>query len=129
MFNLTINGKITEVKCGIRFLKELNKRYTYEVEGISLAFGIQSIGMAMELASPDVLIDLIECGTRHIRNGYKPTTEDIEAFLDEQEEYDTLFHIFDEELRTSMATKKSYIESVGEKAKPTKSTTKKSTKK
>lgn len=96
MFELTINGKTTEVKCGIRFLKELNKRYTYEVEGISLAFGIQSIGMLMELRSPDVLIDLIECGTRHIRNGFKPTTEEIEAFLDEQEEYDSLFDLFDE---------------------------------
>lgn len=128
MFELTINGKVTEVKCGIRFLKELNKRYTYEVEGISLAFGIQSIGMLMELRSPDVLIDLIECGTRHIRNGFKPTTEEIEAFLDEQEEYDSLFDLFDEELRTSMATKKSYLEVAGPKAKA-KSTTKKNTKK
>lgn len=130
MFKLEINGKTTEVKCGVRFLRELNKRYTYEVNGINLAFGIQGIAMSMEIQTPDVLLDLIECGTRHIRNGYKPTTEEIEDFLDDMEDYDTLFKLFDNELRESMATKKSYSEMMGQiPEEPTKPTTKKNTKK
>lgn len=130
MFKLSINGKETEVKCGIRFLKELNNRFKYNVQGMDLGFGIQSIAMSIEMQSPDVLLDLIECGTRHIRNGYKPTTEEIEEFLDGMDDYSTLFEMFDNELRSSMATKKSYTEIMGEvvepkKSKPTKNNSKK----
>lgn len=130
MFKLSINGKETEVKCGIRFLKELNNRFKYNVQGMDLGFGIQSIAMSIEMQSPDVLLDLIECGTRHIRNGYKPTTEEIEEFLDGMEDYSTLFEMFDNELRSSMATKKSYTEIMGEVMEPEKSkATKKNSKK
>lgn len=130
MFKLSINGKETEVKCGIRFLKELNNRFKYNVQGMDLGFGIQSIAMSIEMQSPDVLLDLIECGTRHIRNGYKPTTEEIEEFLDGMDDYSTLFEMFDNELRSSMATKKSYTEIMGEVMEPEKSkATKKNSKK
>lgn len=121
MFKLSINGKETEVKCGIRFLKELNNRFKYNVQGMDLGFGIQSIAMSIEMQSPDVLLDLIECGTRHIRNGYKPTTEEIEEFLDGMDDYSALFEMFDNELRSSMATKKSYTEIMGEVVEPKKS--------
>lgn len=130
MFKLSISGKETEVKCGIRFLKELNNRFKYNVQGMDLGFGIQSIAMSIEMQSPDVLLDLIECGTRHIRNGYKPTTEEIEEFLDGMDDYSTLFEMFDNELRSSMATKKSYTEIMGEVMEPEKSkATKKNSKK
>lgn len=110
MFNLEINGKTTEIKCGVRFLKEINKRYTFEVEGISLGFGVSKVAMEMEFGNIDVLIDLIESSTRHIRNGYKPTTEDIENFLDEQEDYEWLLELFTKELSESLQTKKSFNE-------------------
>lgn len=133
MILLEINGKAVEVNTGMRFLKELNKKFTYEVSGISIGFGLRRALIDIEMGDPTILIDLIEAGTRNSKN-YKPTTEAIEDFLDNYEgDYAELLGQFETELQESNATKNLYAqilkENAQEQSAQTKSTTKKTTKK
>lgn len=133
MILLEINGKAVEVHTGMRFLKELNKKFTYEVSGISIGFGLRRALIDIEIGDPTILIDLIEAGTRNAK-GYKPTTEAIEDFLDNYDgDYVELLKQFEDELKESNATKNLYAqiqaENVEAQAEAKKSTTKKTTKK
>lgn len=132
MILLEINGKEVEVHTGMRFLKELNKKFTYEVSGISIGFGLRRALIDIEMGDPTILIDLIEAGTRNAKN--KPTTEAIEDFLDNYEgDYNDLLKQFEDELQESNATKNLYAQILKEnnqaQAETAKSTTKKTTKK
>jgi len=106
---LTIAGKEVEVLFGTRFVRELDKRYTINLNGAEFGFGLNKASFYMSQRSPVGLADLIECGTRTSKR-FKPTTEQIEAFIDEQDDLEDLFMAINEELLESNITKKQWAE-------------------
>lgn len=108
---LHIAGKDVEIITGTRFIRELDKRFKLEVENglMKLGFGLNQVNMDMEMENPAILVDLIECGVAG-NKGFKPNTAQIEAFLDDQEDYQELFDLFDKEMAESNATKKKWAE-------------------
>ncbi|MPM55284.1 hypothetical protein SDC9_102078 [bioreactor metagenome] len=110
---LTIADKEVEVLFGTRFVRELDKRYTINLNGAEFGFGLNKASFYMSQRSPVGLADLIECGTRTAKR-FKPTTEQIEAFIDEQEDLEELFATINEELLESNVTKKQWAEIAAE---------------
>ena len=110
MLQLEIKGRTVQVQCGMRFLKELNKKFTMNVQGVDIGFGLRRVLIDIEVGDVTILSDLIEAGTRNTKTGYKPTTEDIEEYLDTIEDYETLMEQFELEIKESNATKKQYQE-------------------
>lgn len=107
MLKLEINGHEVEVQTGIRFLKELNKRFTYQVQGIELGFGLRRAMIEMDMGDPTVLIPLIECGT--VKSPYRPSADEIEDYLDSIDNHDELIEKFRKELEESNAIKKQLL--------------------
>ena len=108
---LTIAGKDVEIITGTRFIRELDQRFKLDVENglMKLGFGLSQVNMDMEMENPSILVDLIECGVAG-NKGFKPNTAQIEAYLDEQEDYTELFESFDKQIAESNATKKKWAE-------------------
>lgn len=102
---LTIAGREVETKCGVRFIRELDKRFKLDAGGVKFGFGLNQAAFYIEQKNPSILVDLIECSTRTAKP-FKPTTEQIEDFIDEQEDCDWLFENFKKELEESNTTKK-----------------------
>ncbi|WP_407391586.1 tail assembly chaperone [Carnobacterium jeotgali] len=108
---LEIAGKDVQIVTGVRFIRELDKRFKLEVENglMKLGFGLNQVAMDIDMENPNILVDLIECGVAG-NKGFKPNTQQIEAFIDEQEDYTELFELFDKEMAESNATKKKWLE-------------------
>lgn len=106
---LNIANRDVEVKTGVRFLKELDKRYTLEQEGVKIGFGLNQLSINFSMRNVGGLAEAIECATRTAKP-FKPNSEQIEDFLDDQEDYEWLFEAFNEQLSESNATKKEWTE-------------------
>jgi len=107
---LEIAGKDVEITTGVRFIRELDKRFKLDVENglMKLGFGLNQVAMDIDMENPTILVDLIECGVAG-NKGFKPNTAQIEAFVDKQEDYAELFELFDKEMAESNATKKKWL--------------------
>jgi len=107
---LIINNRAVQLQIGVRFLRELDKKFYMERDGIKFGFGLRQVQIDLEMGNyAKILVDMIEAATRNAVP-YKPTTEDIENFIDELENYDTLLDAFSDELINANATKKAWAE-------------------
>lgn len=107
---LIINNRAVELNIGVRFLRELDRKFFVEREGFKLGFGLRQIQIDLEMGNyAKILVDMIEAGTRN-SVPYKPTTEDIENYIDSVEDYDGLIDQFNQELASANATKKAWAE-------------------
>lgn len=115
---LIINGRAVQANVGVRFVKELDKKFFIDKEGIKFGFGLRQVQIELEMGNyAKILVDLIEAATRN-SVPYKPTTEDIENFIDTMENYDGLIQAFNDEMLSANATKKAWAE-IMEEANPT----------
>lgn len=105
---LKIANRKVEVKTGTRFLKELDKVYKLEVDGGYVDFGLNQLFVNFAMESVSALSLAIYAGSR-TNAGFKPTYDQIDDFLDEQEDVEWLFEAFSEELRESNRTKKDWV--------------------
>lgn len=101
---LNIGNKETELNFGIRFTYELNKKYKRIENGIELGFGLPTVYVKLEVGDLTALVDIIYCATRNSK--YKPTEAQIETFIDECSDIDSLIAEIYDELAGSNATKK-----------------------
>ena len=107
---LIINNRAVQLQIGVRFLRELDKKFYMERDGIKFGFGLRQVQIDLEMGNyAKILVDMIEAATRNAVP-YKPTTADIENFIDELENYDTLLDAFSDELMNANATKKAWAE-------------------
>ena len=104
---LNISNRKVKVKTGARFLRELDKAFKLEVNGGQVDFGLNQLYINFQMKSISALNMAIYAGTR-TNQAFKPTPEQIDDFLDEQEDIDWLFKAFEEQLRESMLTKKDW---------------------
>lgn len=105
---LKIANRRVEVTTGTRFLKELDKVYKLEVDGGYVDFGLNQLFVNFAMESVSALSLAIYAGSR-TNPGFKPTYDQIDDFLDNEEDVDYLFEGFAEQLRESNRTKKDWV--------------------
>ncbi|HFI0168446.1 TPA: tail assembly chaperone [Streptococcus suis] len=77
---LTINGKNYELKFGLGFLAEMNKRKPAEFEGMKTGYGAMALfNVGQFLGDPLAFYDLIKAATAEAPQ--KPSNEELEAYL------------------------------------------------
>lgn len=90
--NLLISGKEYTLNFGLRFIKEMDETYKVDANGMAFGMGIESTVSYMAMENPTVLYEIIKAGTAHLKS--KPSNDDIESFLMEHAEKDTLEKLF-----------------------------------
>lgn len=77
---LTINGKNYELKFGLGFLAEMNKRKPAEFEGMKTGYGAMALfNVGQFLGDPLAFYDLIKAATAEAPQ--KPSNEELEMYL------------------------------------------------
>lgn len=100
---ININEKATEVRFGIRFIRELDKVNTLEREGVKFGAGLE-LGIPRLMACDTAaLSDILYIGTVTEKN--RPTPSDVDAFVENHENIEKLFDEVLDELKKSNATK------------------------
>lgn len=100
---LDINGKSYTGKFGIKFARELDRKYGMKRDDISLGMAL-SIKAPMLLAGDVVtLVDFLYIST--ITESKRPKIDDIEIFVEEHENIEALFDEVIDEVGKSNATK------------------------
>lgn len=92
--NLVIGGKEYQLEFGLRFIRELDIAYTQKSNGVEFGFGVESAVTYLAMENPTVIYEIIKAGTAHLKS--KPSNDDIEAFLVEHAENDTLEKLFED---------------------------------
>ena len=102
---LTIGDKEYEVNFGIRFVRELDKKYfTTDANGVKWGMGLEIV-LPQILMANDALIlsEVLYMGTCTLKS--RPTPADVDTFIDECEDIEALFGEVIEELKKQNATK------------------------
>lgn len=102
-----IAGKEYELKFGIKFVRELDKVYTVDYQGLEFGAGINMAYMNLQQYNPIALVEVIKAAVSH--ESSPPKTKQIEEAVEEYaEENDGLEQLFKdvfEELGKSSVTK------------------------
>ena len=107
MFELTINDVVYPFKFGVGFVREINKRVTREVEGMSSK---QEIGLQMAVAGlmdedPIALVDILDIANKTEKP--RVTRNALDSYIeDESTAIEALFKEVLDFLKTANATKK-----------------------
>lgn len=101
---LTIDGHDYNVKFGIGFLRELDKKYFTETQS-GIKFGMGAETKIPMILTNDVitLAEFLYVGT--CTEEKRPTQAQIDSFIDETEDIEALFKEVVEELKKQNATK------------------------
>lgn len=101
---LTINKKTVNVRFGVGFVRELDKRFPLEAKGVKL-------GMSLSMKIPEILggdvaslSDVIYAGT--VLEKERPSQQEIDEFIDNHSNIETLFDEVLKELEESNAGKR-----------------------
>lgn len=106
--NISINGKDVELKFGIGFVRDMDKRKEQEVEGMKFGVGLT---IALELIdnsnSIDALLEVVQSAIKH-EGEY--TIEEIITALEElnEEEQAVFLESLEQKLKTSPVVQASY---------------------
>lgn len=103
MKQIEINGKKHDLHFGIDFIREMDKRYEVNGNGVSFGMGINSAVVYLKDNNPVILEDIILAATHTAK--IIPSVADIEKWLEEQEDLDKVFDDFLFALKTAPLTK------------------------
>lgn len=103
MKQIEINGKKHDLHFGIDFIREMDKRYEVNGNGVSFGMGINSAVIYLKDNNPVILEDIILAATHTAKT--IPSAADIEKWLEEQEDLDKVFDDFLSALKTAPLTK------------------------
>ena len=103
MKQIEINGKKHDLHFGIDFIREMDKRYEVNGNGVSFGMGINSAVVYLKDNNPVILEDIILAATHTAK--IIPSVADIEKWLEEQEDLDKVFEDFLSALKTAPLTK------------------------
>lgn len=102
---LTINGTDHELNFGVRFVRELDKKYYVESQGgIKFGTGIET-RVPMLLTGDAVTLAEFIYTALDTDGKKKPTMQDIDNYVDSVEDIEALFDEVIEELKKQNATK------------------------
>lgn len=112
MMELTINGKVYEFNFGMRFLREVNKKATVQVDGVKGAE--KNVGLRMAVAGivdgdMETLVDVLDLANK----GQEPriTREVLDNYIDDSDtDIDKLFEDVMDFLKKTNATRKTTVD-------------------
>ncbi len=101
---LTINGKVRQLRFGVGFVRKLDEIYQVSMSGIEFGAGLIMANMQLAQMNPAALSDVIICASSG-----KVTERQVDGFIDDYaEEHDGLKELFEEveaELGKSLVVK------------------------
>lgn len=101
---LHIGDREYDIKFNLGFVRYLDNKYPLENENIKgIGGGINTLMVQLEMRTPEALVNAIKAGTA--TEPQKPSNENIESFLDAQEELTWMFEAVAEGLEQSPMTK------------------------
>lgn len=90
-----INGQEYQLEFGMKFINELDKRYSVNYEGFKFGMGVNMAFMYLNQYNPTVLQNIISAAVSHEKN--KPSEKKIEeAIIEYATENDGLGQLFEE---------------------------------
>lgn len=107
MKQIEINGKKYDLHFGIDFIREMDKRYEVNGNGVSFGMGINSAVVYLKDNNPVILEDIILAATHTAKT--IPSVADIEKWLEEQEDLEKVFDDFLSALKTAPLTKSKVV--------------------
>lgn len=107
MKEIEINGKKYDLHFGIDFIREMDKRYEVNGNGVSFGMGINSAVVYLKDNNPVILEDIILAATHTAKT--IPSVADIEKWLEEQEDLEKVFDDFLSALKTAPLTKSKVV--------------------
>lgn len=103
--NIEINGTDYEVRFGIAFVRALDERYhTDGKNGSTFGLGLESTLPFVLTGDAVKLSEVIHTGTAHLKK--RPTTAQVDDYVDSHENIDELFAEVIDELKKQNATRK-----------------------
>ncbi len=78
---LTIGKKEYEMKFGLKFIRQIDKAYTQNIEGMEFAMGLQQLNIYLNMQSPDALYTVIKAGLSHLNT--VPSNDQLEEYLED----------------------------------------------
>ena len=103
---VTIDGTDYEIRFGIGFVRNLDKKYERTEHGTTFGLGLESTIPFLLTDNVLVLSELIYEGTCHLKK--RPTQAQVDAYIDNCEDIDALLSEVKEELKNQNATRKKY---------------------
>ena len=102
-----IAGKEYELKFGLKFIRELDKAYTVNYEGLEFGMGVNMAYTGLLQYNPSTLAEVIKAATAHLSSSPRinQIDEAIEQYAEENDGLDQLFEDVIEELGKSKVTK------------------------
>lgn len=100
---LKINDRETEVRFGIRFIRELDKANMMQREGLKFGAGLEMKVPMLFTYDAVALSDVLYAGTSMEKN--RPTIKDIDDYVESHENIERLFEEVLDELKKSSVTK------------------------
>lgn len=102
---ITINGREIELNFGIRFVRELDKKFHVVLDnGKRIGTGLEETIPMLFTGSIQALEDILQAAVWGAEK--KPTQEELDDYLDGVEDVDALFEAVLEELKNQNATRK-----------------------
>ena len=104
---LKIAGKDYELKFGLKFIREMDKVYTVNYEGVEFGMGINVAFMNLNQYNPTALVNVIKSALSHLTSApkLKQIEETIEEYAEENDGLGQLFEEVLEELGKSKVVK------------------------
>lgn len=104
MKQIEINGTNYDLNFGIGFIREMDKRYEVNGNGVSFGMGIQAAVVYLQDYNPVILADIIQSAT--ITSRVRPTIGQIEQWIEQQgDDLEKAFDDFLSTLKTAPMTK------------------------
>ena len=104
METIKIGDKKFDLHFGIDFIREMDKRYSLNGNGVTFGMGIQSAVIYLQDFNPVVLEDIILSATSTQKN--KPNVNDIELWIEDQgDNLEKVFEDFLTNLKNAPMTK------------------------
>lgn len=102
---ITVNEKPVELNFGIRFVRELDKKYHITLnDGTRIGAGLENTVPLLMTGDILILEEVIQAAAWKVEN--KPTEEELDDYLDSVEDVEGLFFAVLEELKNQNATRK-----------------------
>lgn len=99
-----INGKEHDVKFNIRFVRNLNKKFTIKESGLEIGAGLQSTIPLLSLRDVTALVDVIHAGI-YPTVSEKAVEDAVDAYGEEHGDFKGLFDEVGKQLLKAPATK------------------------
>lgn len=105
--DLTINGKDYELKFGLKFIRQLDKVYKVDYQGLEFGMGVNLAFMNLNQYNPTALVEVINAALSHHSSTpkFNKIEEKIEDYAEENDGLGKLFEELLEELGKSAVVK------------------------